>query len=171
MQVNRLCAAALPPPLSEGERRSTAHSRLVRLLRGITPLAARSAECPLGGRELLCHAADAAFSRVERSPSGRPSSRARSRRRMILPLRVRGRSALNAISFGATAGPRRFLAWPNSSRASVSPATYPGLRLMKALTSSPATGSGLPMTPASATAGCSISARSTSTVRSGGQPT
>jgi hypothetical protein len=29
---------------------------------------------------------------------------------MILPLRVRGRSALKAISFGATAGPRRFLA-------------------------------------------------------------
>ena len=46
-------------------------------------------------------------SRVDRSPSGRPSSRARSRRRMILPLRVCGRSSENAISRGATAGPSR----------------------------------------------------------------
>ena len=53
---------------------------------------------------------DGASSRVERSPSGRPSSRARSRRRMILPLRVRGKSGRKAISFGATTGPRRFLA-------------------------------------------------------------
>ncbi len=38
----------------------------------------------------------------------------------------------------------------------------PGRRVTNALTSSPATGSGLPITPASATAGCSISTLSTS---------
>jgi hypothetical protein len=36
---------------------------------------------------------------------------------MILPLRVRGRVDRNAISFGATAAPRRLRAWPSSSSA------------------------------------------------------
>ncbi len=49
-------------------------------------------------------------SSVERSPSGSPSSRARSTRRTIFPLRVFGRCSANAISFGATAAPRRFRA-------------------------------------------------------------
>ena len=44
------------------------------------------------------------FSSVEVSPSGSPSSRALSRRRMILPLRVCGRRRRKSISFGATAG-------------------------------------------------------------------
>ena len=47
------------------------------------------------------------LSSVEISPSGRPSSRALSRRRMILPLRVFGRFWRKAMSLGATAGPRR----------------------------------------------------------------
>ena len=42
-----------------------------------------------------------AVSRVEISPSGRPSSRALSRRRMILPLFVRGRCCWNSSSLGA----------------------------------------------------------------------
>ncbi len=36
---------------------------------------------------------------------------------MILPLLVRGSDAENAISFGATAAPRRFLAWPEDLHA------------------------------------------------------
>ena len=49
-------------------------------------------------------------SSVERSPSGSPSSRARSSRRMILPDRVRGRPSRNTISRGAMAGPSRLRA-------------------------------------------------------------
>jgi hypothetical protein len=62
-------------------------------------------------------------SRVEVSPSGRPSSRALSSRRMILPLRVWGRLAAKAISFGATAAPSLTLAWASSSLRSASVAS------------------------------------------------
>src|ERR1035437_2072495 len=46
-------------------------------------------------------------SSVEVSPSGRPSSRALSSRRMILPARFFGMLGRKSISFGATAAPRR----------------------------------------------------------------
>ena len=62
--------------------------------------AARVPRMALKGRKRAVtfhHAAETASSRVERSPSGRPSSRARNRRRMILPLRVRGRSLFRPI--------------------------------------------------------------------------
>ena len=62
----------------------------------------RVVEVDLGHRSSL--------SSVERSPSGSPSSRALSRRRMILPLRVLGRFSRKSISLGATAAPRRFRA-------------------------------------------------------------
>ncbi len=52
----------------------------------------------------------APLSSVDRSPSGRPSSRARSKRRMIFPLRVRGISSRGSISLGATTGPNRLRA-------------------------------------------------------------
>src|SRR5450759_4941540 len=64
-----------------------------------------------------------ADSSVEISPSGRPISRALSRRRMILPLRVLGRPGKKAISFGATAVPRRLRTKASSSRRSASSAT------------------------------------------------
>ena len=67
------------------------------------------------------------LSRVDRSPSGRPSSRALSSRRMILPLRVLGRLARKSISLGATAAPSRLRAWPSNSRRSASPGSKPGL--------------------------------------------
>jgi hypothetical protein len=50
------------------------------------------------------------LSSVDRSPCGRPSSRAFKSRRMILPLRVFGRFLRKAISFGAIAGPKRLRA-------------------------------------------------------------
>src|SRR5512138_1351769 len=106
--------------------------------------------------------AHAGLSSVEVSPSGRPSSRALSRRRMILPLRVRGSVPEKAISLGATAAPSRLRAWPRISLFSFSSGRKPAFRETKALTTSPTTGSGLPITPASATAGCSIRALSTS---------
>src|ERR1051325_11940279 len=55
------------------------------------------------------------LSSVDRSPSGKPSSRALSNRRMIFPLRVFGRFARKSISFGATAAPSFRRAWPWSS--------------------------------------------------------
>ena len=82
------------------------------------------------------------LSSVEMSPSGRPSSRALSSRRMILPLRVFGRFWRNAMSFGAIAGPRRWRAWPSSSLRSASLGSKPFLSATKALTTSPAVGSG-----------------------------
>ena len=51
---------------------------------------------------------------------------------------------------------------PSRSRRKSSDGTKPGFSATNALTISPAIGSGLPITPASATAGCSISALSTS---------
>src|SRR5690606_1936102 len=64
-------------------------------------------------------------SRVEVSPSGRPSSRALSRRRMILPLRVFGSVARIAISRGATAGPSRTRACARIERTSSGDSTCP----------------------------------------------
>src|ERR1019366_7430192 len=61
-----------------------------------------------------------ADSSVDVSPSGRPSSRALRRRRMILPLRVLGNPGRKSISFGATAVPRRLRTNASSSRRSVS---------------------------------------------------
>ena len=81
---------------------------------------------------------------------------------MIFPLRVFGRSARNSSSLGAMAAPSRVRPNPMSSRRSCSFASCPGRTTTNALTTSPATGSGLPITPASATAGCSIKALSTS---------
>ncbi len=81
---------------------------------------------------------------------------------MILPLRVRGTVSANSISFGATTAPRCTRACASSSRSSSCDHSKPGFRVTKAFTTSPATGSGLPMTPASATAGCSSSTLSTS---------
>jgi hypothetical protein len=81
---------------------------------------------------------------------------------MILPLRVRGSACAKAISLGATAAPRRLRAWPRIDRRSSSLGAWPGFNSTKAFTISPSVGSGLPMTPACATAGCSMSALSTS---------
>src|SRR6516225_3243444 len=88
----------------------------------------------------MCLFLHSLVSNVDRSPSGSPSSLARSRRRMILALRVWGSMSLNSISFGATAEPRRSLANPSSSRRSLSPSLYPGLSVTNAFTTSPITG-------------------------------
>ncbi len=81
---------------------------------------------------------------------------------MIFPLRVLGRSSRNSISRGATAGPRRFRAWPRRSRRRSSLVSWPAFSATNAFTTSPTVGSGIPITAASATAGCSRSALSTS---------
>src|SRR5579875_233740 len=121
----------------------------------------RARRCGSGGRRPGAPRAHRALPSVEVSPVSRPSSRALSSRRITFPLWVSGRCSSKAISRGATAPSLRR---PNamSSRASSSLGSRPGLSSTKALTISPATGSGLPITPACATAGCSISALSTS---------
>ncbi|MDT4875223.1 hypothetical protein FQZ97_1105740 [compost metagenome] len=81
---------------------------------------------------------------------------------MSLPLRVCGRSVMNASSLGATAAPRRFRAWPSNSSCKAVVATWPALRVTKAFTVSPRSGSGMPITAASATSGNSINTLSTS---------
>jgi hypothetical protein len=81
---------------------------------------------------------------------------------MIFPLRVLGSDSWNAISLGATTAPRRWRAKPRSSRRSASVGSWPCFRETNAFTTSIATGSGFPITPASATAGCSMSTLSTS---------
>ena len=58
------------------------------------------------------------LSSVEVSPSGSPSSRARSSRRRIFPLRVLGTPSRTSSSFGATAAPSRVRAKPRISRVS-----------------------------------------------------
>src|SRR5690606_7801381 len=72
-------------------------------------------------------------SSVEVSPRGRPSSCALSRRRMILPLLVLGRSSRNASSRGATAGPSSLRAWARMSRSSAASAVRPRFSATKAL--------------------------------------
>ena len=106
--------------------------------------------------------AHAPSSRVDRSPSGRPSSRARSSRRTILPLRVLGRCSAKESSFGGDGGPEARPAESDQLVMELSVGSWPGRRVTNAFTSWPTMGSGLPMTPASATAGCSMSALSTS---------
>ena len=92
-----------------------------------------------------------------------PSSRAFSSRRMILPLRVFGTLSMKSISFGATTAPSRLRRKAEQLQPQLlARLRSPACSATKALTISPTTGSGLPMTPASATAGCSISALSTS---------
>jgi len=51
---------------------------------------------------------------------------------MILPLRVLGKFWRNAMSFGATAGPRRWRAWPSNSLRSASLGSTPFLRATNA---------------------------------------
>ena len=70
---------------------------------------------------------------------------------------------MDPISFGATAAPSFLRACPSSSRRSASPGSKPFFSETKALTTSPTISSGLPMTPASATAGCAMIAFSRST--------
>src|SRR6476620_7124774 len=100
-------------------------------------------------------------SSVDRSPSGSPSSRALSSRRITVPLLVCGRCWSKSISSGASP-PSRRRPKASSSRRRSSVGSKPGRSVTNALTSSPATGSGLPITTASTTAGCSVSAGSTS---------
>src|SRR5581483_1363118 len=107
------------------------HQRVFALERGIgrIRLSSRGRAARAGLRrltDLAVHddavSGDAAgsVSRVERSPSGNPSSRALSRRRMILPLRVFGTLGRKSISLGATTAPRRLRAKPSRSRRSSS---------------------------------------------------
>ncbi len=81
---------------------------------------------------------------------------------VVRSMRVCGSCEAKAISRGATAGPSRLRAWPSNSRRNPSPGSKPGLSVTKALTVSPSTGSGMPITAASATAGWAIKAVSTS---------
>ncbi len=97
-------------------------------------------------------------SSVARSPRGRPSSCALRTRRMILPLLVLGNPVLNSISLGNAWAASLLFTNSDISRFSSSVPSKPGLSAMKALMMLPYSGSGLPMTPASATAGCSSSA-------------
>ena len=81
---------------------------------------------------------------------------------MIFPLRVLGRASLNSISLGATTAPRRVRADAISCLRSPSLGAHPGFNETNAFTTSPAIGSGLPITAASATPSCSRSVLSTS---------
>src|SRR3989338_7047913 len=101
-------------------------------------------------------------SSVDVSPSGSPSSRAFSRRRMILLLRVLGRLSAMAMMRGATAAPSRLRACAMISLSSSALASWPRCSVTKALTISPARSSGTPIAAASATEGCSTRALSAS---------
>src|SRR5699024_5057853 len=99
---------------------------------------------------------------VLKSPSGKSSSHAFNTRRIILPERVLGNFSLNSISRGAACAANPSLTNLRISSFNSSLSLNSGRRATNALIISPRTGSGLPMTPASATASCSTNFDSSS---------
>src|SRR5207249_4733445 len=110
---------------------------------------------------LFCRYETVSLSVARRStlPFGRVSSSARSTRRKTLPIRVLGSSLRNSICFGILNFARRFR---QCSSSSVVVARSPSLSTTKALIRSPRNSSGIPMTQASLTFGCSHRHSSTS---------
>src|SRR6266513_2684537 len=87
------------------------------------------------------------------SPTGSPSSLARTTRRIILPERVLGKLVTNSSSSGVASGPTKVRTCLLSSTARDSVGSTPFLRITNTLTCSPFTSSGFPIAAASATAG------------------
>ncbi len=85
-------------------------------------------------------------------------------RRMILPLRVLGRSGTTKMALGAANGPMLFRTCRMRSFLSWSLISFPSLMATKAFTACPVSSSLIPTTAASATAWCSIRAASISAV-------
>ena len=85
------------------------------------------------------------------SPNARPSAMSRSKRRMILPLRVLGSSAAKRISSGRAMGPIFLATWIFSSSISPLPPSTPALNETKAQIAWPLISWALPMTADSAT--------------------
>ncbi len=94
----------------------------------------------------------------------RPSAMSRSRRRMIFPERVFGRSAVKRISSGRAMAPIFFATWALSSSARASEPSMPSFRVTNAAIDSPFTSWCFPTTAASATRLSSTRALSTSMV-------
>src|SRR5262245_14048680 len=102
------------------------------------------------------------FSSAERSPGSWPRNVARMTRRMILALRVLGRSRTNSTRSGRSAFPMCCATRSVNSPRSASDGVYPDLSTAKQTTASPLTGCGTPIVADSATAGWPTSTDSTS---------
>ena len=107
---------------------------------------------------------EASSSMVDVSPIGAPISTALSILRMILPLRVFGSLLTIAMAAGVAIGPMVVLTCFMSSVRSSVEGEKPLRSTMNATGTSPFTGSSLPITAASETAGCETKALSSSTV-------
>src|SRR4051812_21808626 len=93
---------------------------------------------------------------MRRNARARHHARSRSNLRITLPVVVIGMCSMKATSRGYSCAESRVRTKPLMSAASASLGACPDLSTMKALTISVRTGSGLPTTAASATAGCRI---------------
>ena len=103
--------------------------------------------------------------RVVTSPSSRPSAMSRSSRRMILPLRVLGRSPAQMILLGRANLPMRAATRSRISSTSASePSSSVPSSVTNAHTDCPVSSSACPMTAHSATFGCETTADSISAV-------
>src|SRR6185437_13124332 len=98
------------------------------------------------------------------SPNARPSAMSRRSRRMILPERVLGKSALNRMSSGLASAPILSATWSRSSSRSSGDDLKPSRRVTNAASAWPFNSCWRPTTADSATAGCDTSADSTSIV-------
>src|SRR5204862_4179482 len=160
----------VPEPVDlAGDLRDLPHRRLRRLLLGERHggWQQRQHRDDDGQRERL-HTASltavtaAGFSSDERSPGSRPRYVARITRRMILALRVFGRSRVNNTRSGLSALPIWRATRSDSSLRSASEGRWRGRSTTKQTMASPFTSCGTPTTPASATATCETSTDSTS---------
>src|SRR5581483_5909554 len=102
---------------------------------------------------------DSGFSTEERSPGSPPSAVARTARRTIFAERVFGSAGTNTTRSGANALPSDS---PTSVFTSSSLAETPGASTQNTQATSPFTSCGTPTAAASATAGCSTAADSSS---------
>src|SRR5262249_575812 len=93
---------------------------------------------------------------VHRGGQSAPHGRCRSNLRITLPVVVIGISSMKATSRGYSWAESRVFTKPWMSAASACDGGCPDLSTMKAFTISVRSASGLPTTPASATAGCRI---------------
>ena len=143
-------------------RTSGAPSRQ-RQLSGLLPVSSVLLAAPCWRRRLIS-STTAASARVVVSPRSRPSATSRRSRRMILPLRVLGRSSVKMIVFGRAMAPIFVATCSRSSSPCSAVGSTPPFSVTKAMIAWPVVSSLAPTTAASATVGWSTSADSTSVV-------
>src|SRR5205807_5236821 len=115
-----------PAPVARGAPKPILPGHVLRA----QPAHSSSADAP--ARRLIS-STTAASARVVVSPRSRPSATSRSSLRMILPLRVLGRSSVKMTVLGRAMGPILAATWARSASPRARSASWPAFRVTKAM--------------------------------------